>query len=103
MAHGFPSYSVGCGNNLCIVVCHEPFWQSQRTLTPSRGRGFSLRTKSNTDCQMNPLETLNRGCFSTILVNVILFSQRKLLPIFGARQVRLNSGEQDFCFIHKPP
>ena len=27
------------------MVCHEPFWQSQRTLTPSRGRGFSLRTK----------------------------------------------------------
>ena len=56
-----------------------------KTLTSKNvDKVFLSSTKSNTDCQINPLETLNRGCFSTILVNVIIFSQRKLLPIFGA-------------------
>ncbi|MBN1957228.1 MAG: PAS domain-containing protein, partial [Desulfuromonadales bacterium] len=53
--------------------CHEPFWQSQRTLTPSRGRGFLLHTKIDFISCRNLLIYLE-PLFQTKIIHLFNFS-----------------------------
>jgi signal transduction histidine kinase len=63
------------------MVCHEPFWQSQRTLTPSKGRGFLLRIKIEDLPSIHIHKTLLIQIFSNLIGNAIQYAGSQGSPI----------------------